>query len=380
MIQRKALQELKNGLSKNKVVVVRGPRQTGKLTIVQQVFSPEHSDVLYIDCSVKSQRAHFLDQAEFAKITNNKLILVIQNSQFLNNVNDVIDWCFDAEKLENIVLICSYEPEMDNAFWEVFRTSDAEIIVNPLSYEECAEHFGLSNEDKVLDERLVFGYYPEVVSADADVSAKEETLLAVLEKAIIRHFAGERINKKEQLIKLLRKLAYQIGEVISYNELGNDCDLDNETVERYILLFEKAGILFKLPSYFTTHKYELKKSFMVYFCDNGIRNALIRAFQPMEFRNDVEQLWKNWALSERRKMLSASTSLVTERSRGYFWLTHTKQRVDYLELSDTSGSAFQLQLSKKAKLKIPKSFVETYPEYKVTAVNRGTFIGFLKKK
>jgi len=376
MIQRKALQELKKGLSTNKVVVVRGPRQSGKLTIVSQVFSPEHPDVLYIDCAVKTQKAHFDNQEEFNKIIGGKVVLVIQNSQTLQTINDVIDWCFDAEKLENIVLICSYEPEMDNAFWEVFRTSGAEIMVNPLSYEECAETFGLAEEDKALDDRLVFGYYPEVVSSQN----KEETLLAVLDKAIIRHFAGERINKKDQLIKLLRKLAYQIGEVISYNELGNECDLDNETVERYILLFEKAGILFKLPSYFTTHKYELKKSFMVYFCDNGIRNALIRAFQPMEFRNDAEQLWKNWALSERRKMFSTSESLITDRIRCYFWLTHTKQRIDYLEISSTTGSAFQLQLSKKSKLKIPKSFVETYPTIKVASVNRATFFNFLRKR
>lgn len=370
MIKRKALEKLKLGLSKNKVVVVRGPKQTGKLTLVQQIFHPGHQDVLYIDCSVKTQKAHFENPEEFKKIIGDKLVLIIQNSQALSNINSVIDWCFDAEKLENVVIICSYEPEMDNAFWEVFRTSDAEIVINPLSYEECAEEFGLSNEDKSLDDRLIYGYYPAVVFAQN----KEETILSVLDKAIIRHFnAGERINKKEQLLKLLRKLAYQIGEVISYNELGNDCDLDNETVERYILLFEKAGILFKLPSYFTTHKYELKKSFMVYFCDNGIRNALIRAFQPMEFRNDAEQLWKNWALSERRKQLSAETTT-------YFWLTHTKQRVDYLEISQEMGAAFQLQLSKKAKLKIPKSFTETYPNYKVTAVNRGTLVGFLKKK
>src|SRR6218665_62529 len=222
MIQRKVLQDLKNGLSKNKVVVVRGPRQSGKITLVNQVFNPEHLDVIYIDCAVKTQKAHFESQAEFNKIIGDKLVLVIQNSQTLANINEVIDWCFDAEKLENTVLVCSYEPEMDDAFWEVFRTSEAEIIVNPLSYEECAEHVGLAAEDKALDERLIFGYYPEVVSADASKSstAKEETLLAVLDKAIIRHFAGERINKKEQLIRLLRKLAYQIGEVISYNELG----------------------------------------------------------------------------------------------------------------------------------------------------------------
>src|SRR6218665_381305 len=193
MIQRKVLQDLKNGLSKNKVVVVRGPRQSGKITLVNQVFNPEHLDVIYIDCAVKTQKAHFESQAEFNKIIGDKLVLVIQNSQTLANINEVIDWCFDAE-----------------------------IIVNPLSYEECAEHVGLAAEDKALDERLIFGYYPEVVSADASKSstAKEETLLAVLDKAIIRHFAGERINKKEQLIRLLRKLAYQIGEVISYNELG----------------------------------------------------------------------------------------------------------------------------------------------------------------
>lgn len=373
IVQRTAQEQLKKGLINNKVVVVRGPRQSGKFTLVNSVFPEEHPEVLYIDCTIKTQREHCTDLAEFKKILAQKTVLVIRNAQSLPSVNEVMDWCFEIDQLENVVLICSYEPDLDDAFWEVFRSSGAEIVLSPLSYEECAAHFGLGSEDKRIEERLLFGYYPQVVVSEN----KEEELLQCLEKAIIRHFnVSERINKKEELLKLLRRLAFQIGEVISYNELGQHCGLDNETVERYILLFEKAGILFKLSSHFTTHKYELKKSFMVYFCDNGIRNALIRSFQPMEYRNDAEQLWKNWVLSERRKQLLASG----KDMQLCFWLTHTKQRIDYLEIGEQESSGYQISWLKTAKVKIPKSFTETYPQIKVGTVGRSTFMGFLKKK
>ncbi len=371
MIKRQAQSEFKSALENNKIVILRGPKQSGKYTLAKAFFPEDSSDVLYIDCSIKTQKAHFDSMEEFSKMVASKKILIIRNTQTLSNINTVLDWCFEQENLENIVLICSYEPGLDQEFWEVFRSSRAEIILSPLSYEECANEFGLAKEDQSIEDRLLFGYFPEVVCSEN----KEETILACLENTIIRHFSSnERINKKEELLKLLRKLSFQIGEVISYNELGKDCGLDNETVERYILLFEKAGLLFRLPSYFTDHKYELKKSFMVYFSDNGIRNALIRSFQPMEYRNDAEQLWKNWVLSERRKQLQSKHNL----AECYFWLTHTKQRMDYIEVQKGTVTAFQIAWQKNKKIKIPKSFIETYPETKVSTIGRSTFWGFLR--
>lgn len=370
-IKRKALEGFKSALESNKIVVLRGPKQSGKFTLCNEVFPHEHPEVVYIDCSIKTQKAHFDSVEEFSKMVANKKILVIRNTQTLSNINTVLDWCFDQENLENVVLICSYEPGLDHEFWEVFRSSGAEIVLSPLSYEECANQFGLAKEDQSIEDRLLFGYFPEVVIAEN----KEETILNCLENTIIRHFnSNERINKKEELLKLLRKLSFQIGEVISYNELGKDCGLDNETVERYIVLFEKAGLLFRLPSYFTDHKYELKKSFMVYFADNGIRNALIRSFQPMEYRNDAEQLWKNWVLSERRKQLLSKNS----SPESYFWLTHTKQKIDYIEIQNDSKAAFQISWQKNKKVKIPKSFTEIYPEMKINSIGRSTFWGFLR--
>lgn len=371
MIKRQALESFKTALENNKVVVLRGPRQSGKLTLCNAIFPSEHEAVCYVNCAVRNQKAHLETAEEFQKISTNKKILVLQNAQLLPNANSVLDWCFELESLENVVLVCSYEPELDSEFWEVFRTSGAEIMLSPLSYEECANQFGLAAEDQNIEDRLLYGYYPEVVASEN----KEETLLECLEKTLIRQLSsGERINKKEQLLKLLRKLAFQIGEVISYHELGQDCGLDNETVERYIVLFEKAGILFRLPSYFTDQKYELKKSFMVYFMDNGLRNALIRSFQPMEYRNDSEQLWKNWTLSERRKQLLATG----KTSETYFWLTHTKQRIDYLEVTSGKGNAFQIVWQKTKKVKIPKSFTTYYPETKVGTITRSTLWGFLR--
>jgi len=371
MIERTVAEHFKTACENNKLVVLRGPSGTGKRTLATALFSEENTNNLYVDCAVKTQRQHFSSLSEFTKIISGKQVLVVVNTQLLENANELFDWCLEAEQIENVVLLCSFEPGLDADIWEALRTGGVEVLVSPLSYAECAKHFGLGAEDTNIDDRLLFGYYPEVVTSEN----KEAAVLNCLESSVIRQLSSdERINKKEALLKLLRQLSFQIGDVISYNDLGNTCGLDNETVERYIVLFEKAGLLFRLPCYHTNGKYELKKSFMVYFTDNGIRNALIRSFQPMEYRNDAEQLWKNWVLSERRKQLVSTGASVVS----YFWLTHTKQQMDYLEISEKGRTAYQISWQKNKKIKVPKSFTDAYPDFKTSVVFRATFWGFLR--
>jgi uncharacterized protein len=222
--------------------------------------------------------------------------------------------------------------------------------------------------------RLIFGYYPEIV---ADPETAEQQLLELLEDSIFTQLgAADRINKSDRLVQLLRLLAFNIGQAISYNDLGQQCGLDNETVERYIKLLEKAHLLFMLPSYYNGNRYELKKSHTVYFTDNGIRNALIRQFQPLEFRNDTDLLWKNWVISERLK----ANALAGREPVTYFWKTHTKQEMDYIEVTENGISAFKMQWDKRKKIRIPASFTEAYPEIKTTGINRSTFWGLITKK
>jgi predicted AAA+ superfamily ATPase len=208
-----------------------------------------------------------------------------------------------------------------------------------------------------------------------DPNNAENHVIELIDDAIGTNLtANERINKKEQLLKILRYLSWNIGKVISFNELGKHVGVDNETAERYVKLFEKAGLLYLLPSYSSDKRYELKKSHVVYFADNGIRNGLIRSFQAFDFRIDQQELWKNWVISERMKALKNSNKEI----KSYFWNTHTKQEIDLIEVESNQLTGYKIYWDKKNKLKIPSLFESYYPTCKVSGINRSTFWNFIR--
>ncbi|AEA43326.1 ATP-binding protein [Fluviicola taffensis] len=375
MIERTLEPIFRQKCQESKIVVLKGARRTGRLTLVSRVFNLENSSIGLIDCSNKKELQIFrkggLDSLK--TFSEGKKVIIIRDAQLLESLQDYIDFAIENEVLENVVLICSFEPELHEDLWEALREQGLELNLFPLSYSESAKFYGLVQEDKELEQRLIYGYYPEVIMNQDE---SERIVSEIIESSIFTQLgASERINKKENLIKLLRHLAFNIGKVISFNDLGRKCGLDNETVERYVKLFAKANLLVLISSYNNGHRYELKKSHVVYFLDNGIRNALIRAFQPLEFRNDVEELWRNFVISERYK----ANQYAGKTPEVFFWLTHTKQEVDYLELNN--GEAFGVKMSwdDSKKIKIPTSFGELYPQVKVTGISKKTFWTFLRK-
>lgn len=374
MIQRTLLPVFRQKCSESKIVVLRGPKRSGRTSLVREVFHLEDPAVLLVDCASRNDRKTLEQLPLFQEVIASRKVVILKEAQLIQNLQELIDCAIELDSLHNLILLCSFEPDLDEALWDALRDSGLELNLFPLSYPECAQATGLAKEDASLEQRLIYGYYPEIIEAGETV---EQALYELLESSIFTQLgASDRINKRDKLIKLLRHLAFNIGKVISFNELGNQCGLDNETVERYVKLFEKAALLFLVPSYYNGNRYELKKSHVVYFVDNGIRNALIRAFQPLEFRNDLAELWKNWVISERFK----ANAYAGRTPEIYFWLTHTKQEVDYLEVYADKAFGVKMQWEKRKNVKIPASFVQAYPEIKVSSVNRTTFWTFLQKK
>lgn len=374
MIQRTLLQTFQQKCSESKIVVLRGPKSSGRTTLVESCFDLQNDGVLLVDCVTKSNRKTIEQMSLFREIVATKKVVILKEAQLIPNLQELIDWCIELDHLDNLILLCSFEPDLHEALWEALRDAGLELNLFPLSYSECAQHFGLAKEDENLEQRLIYGNYPAIVSNE---DRAEQLLHELLESSIFTQLgATERINKRDKLIKLLRHLSFNIGKVISFNDLGKKCGLDNETVERYVKLFDKASILFLLPSFYNEHRYELKKSMVVYFVDNGIRNALIRAFQPLEFRNDLPELWRNYVIAERYK----ANAYAGRAPKVYFWMTHTKQEIDYIEQNDSQIFGVKLQWEKNKSIKIPASFVELYPNIKVSGINRTTFWSFLQKK
>lgn len=374
MITRFLTPVLQEKLAESKIVVLRGPRRAGRKTLLATALGEKAETALIIDCSNKKQRKEIDDPAAFRAAVAGRSIVILEEAQYLTALQAIIDDALGNDAIDNLVLCCSFEPALQEELWEALRYQGLELTVFPFSYPEMAQHNGLGTEEKEVERRLVFGYYPEIVN---DPETAGQQLLQLLEESIFTQLgAADRINKSERLIQLLRLLAFNIGQAISYNDLGQQCGLDNETVERYIKLLEKAHLLLMLPSYYNGNRYELKKSHTVYFTDNGIRNALIRQFQPLEFRNDIDLLWKNWVISERLK----ANALAGRTPVTYFWKTHTKQEIDYIEVTENGIAAFKMQWDKRKKIRIPASFTEAYPEIRTTGINRSTFWGLITKK
>lgn len=373
MIERILESTLREKCRESKIVVLKGARRSGRLTLVSQIFDLQDSHIGIIDCSNKKERKAMNSLEQLKSFSRDKKVVIIRDAQLLENLQEYIDFAIELNSLENLLLICSFEPELHEDLWEALREQGLELNLFPLSYSESAKFHGLVQEDKSLEQRLIYGYYPEVVTNENEA---EKLVSEIIESSIFTQLgASERINKKENLIKLLRHLAFNIGKVISFNDLGKKCGLDNETVERYVKLFAKANLLVLISSYNNGHRYELKKSHVVYFLDNGIRNGLIRAFQPLEFRNDGEELWKNFVISERFK----ANEYARKKPEVFFWLTHTKQEIDYLEINEGEAFGAKISWDDSKKIKVPASFTEIYPQIKVSGISKKTFWTFLRK-
>jgi len=376
MIPRIQYKQLKQQISENKLLLVTGPRSVGKQTIINEIVEATGHSFLELNAKEKSIKKMFevVTSTSLVDIFQNNRYLIIHESQYLEQLQTIIEEVLSNNWDVTLILTCSYEPLMDEVLREVLQLQGLEFQLLPPTFYELAQYNGLPNEEKLLEQRLIFGNYPAVVS---NLDEAIPTLKKLVEEVIFTNLGvTDRINKGEKLIHMLQLLAFEVGNAISYNDIGDRCGLDNETVERYVDLLEKSFVLIKLPSFYNENRYELKKGNVIYFVDNGIRNVLINNFNPMMIRNDWNQLWKNWLVSERVKW----NKLNQKEVEYFFWKTHTKQVMDFLEIENGVVSAYKTSWDKKKKMKFPASFVEAYPTAKTFTLNRSTYWGFLTKK
>lgn len=375
MIPRMIQEQVKNHLLNNKILILMGSKGVGKKKLILDAID-DASEVLIFDANNKKVQKEltFTNPKELLEKLEGRSYVLIQDAQYLNDLQQIIETILFGDENTTLILTCSFEPLLDDILKEALDMQGLILNLYPPLFQEIANQMGIVEFDKTLPQRLVYGNYPEVILEQEN---KEDFLLDLVEKAIFTNFSpNERINKGEKLLKMLQILAFEVGEVISYNDVGFRCGLDNETVERYIDLLQKAFILIKIPTYYNGHKYELKKAHTVYFYDNGIRNAIIRNFNEIDLRNDVDVLWKNWLISERIKWNVQNGNQLTY----YFWRTNTKQHMDFIEVKDDQISAYKSIWDKRKKPKFPLSFKTAYPQAATHALNRSTYWGFLSKK
>ena len=361
----------------NKIIWLEGPIGAGKSTYAATILAEADMEFETIDFKSKEVNTKFssLNEQELKWYFNQCAVYLLKDAQYYKGLQALIDLVLAQEISATLVLTTAFKAGMNEELREAIQWEGLSFYFPPMSFYELANANGMVYEEKNLENRLVFGSVFEQFTMNTDYYI--EQLNQQLEN-ILTHQLGvfERVNKKKSLYRLLQLLALRMGESISYNELGDIVDLDNETVERYIQLFQSAHLLIVLPAMFNDKRYEVKKQHVVYFIDNGIRNALIQNFTPFEDRFDQEILWKNWLISERFKWLR----ITHKNPNFYFWKSHTRQFIDLIEVEENEVFAMRCTWNKKKKIKEPPLFSAYYNDVIFKSINRSTYLGFLTKK
>ncbi|MDR1875481.1 MAG: ATP-binding protein [Synergistaceae bacterium] len=372
MIRRFLQDTLESKLGRGKALVLMGARQVGKTTLVRSVAA-HRNDVLWLNGDEIDVQALFenVSAARLKAILGKNSTLVLDEAQRIRDVGLklklITDQCPDVQ----LIATGSSSFDLANQVNEPLTGRKLEYVLYPLSFGELAAHHGLIEEKRLLRHRLVHGSYPDVVNHAGE---EKEVLRQLSDSYLYKDvLMWDHIKKSDKLVKLMQALAFQVGSQVSYPELGQICGLDYKTVEKYILLLEQAYVLFRLGSFSRNLRNELKASRKIYFIDNGIRNAVIADFRPMEIRSDAGALWENYLVSERRKKLQYAGIW----ANSWFWRTQQQQEIDYIEEENGQISAWEFKWNPSAAPRQPRSFVEAYPGSVFSVIHRDNFDEFL---
>ena len=357
MIQRMSAEKIKNA-AKSKIVVLLGARQVGKTTLLKSLFDSDSLLWLNGDEIDVQNLFETISAERFKAYLGTKKIVVIDEAQRISNIGLRLKVLADSLPDIQVYATGSSSFDLANNVNEPLTGRKREFRLFPLSFAELVNHSDLLTEKRMLSHRLVFGSYPEVVTSQGnEIEILKELYQSYLYKDILTF---EKIRRSDRLVKVLQALAWQIGSQVSYSELAQTCSMDAKTVEHYISILEQAFIVFRLGAFSRNLRNELKNSRKVYFYDNGIRNAIIANFSPIENRSDAGALWDNYVISERIKKIACEGSFVNN----WFWRTKEQQEVDYLEERDGKLCAYEFKWSDASakKARIPLSFSRAYPE------------------
>ena len=373
IIKRRLQKTITDRLFKGKVIIILGARQVGKTTLIEHILSDLDYPVIELNGDEADVRELLTDttSTRLQAIVGRNKIVFIDEAQRISNIGITLK--LFADKLGDVQVIAtgSSSFELTAKINEPLTGRKYQFQLFPPSYLEMVDHHGLLTENRLLEHRLTFGYYPEIITHPGE----ERELLQLLSDSFLYKdlLLLEDVTKPILFEKLLKALALQLGSEVSFNELSRLTGANHQTVEKYITLLEKAFVIFRLPAFSRNVRNEIRKGKKFYFYDNGIRNAIINNFQFPSQRTDMGPLWENFLISERMKSL-AHMGLNVDK---YFWRTTQQQEIDYIEESAQSLTAWKFKWNPKSKARIPKTFTRAYPDAECSVVTPESFMDFL---
>jgi uncharacterized protein len=373
MIQRLFQEELKKRMFQGKAILLFGSRQCGKSTLTEHFLKELNEPFLYLNGDEADVREILTNttSAKLKALAGNNKIVFIDEAQRIPNIGITLKLFTDRLKDIQVIATGSSAFELAGKVNEPLTGRKYEFMLYPLNFKEMVDHHGLLEEKRLLEQRLVYGYYPEIVTKPG----REKELLKLLANSYLYKdlLTLEQIKKPVLLEKLLKTLALQLGSEVNYNELSQTVGADKGTVEKYTDLLEKAFVLFRLPALNRNVRNEIKKGKKVYFYDCGIRNAIINNFNALNNRTDTGALFENFFIAERLKYLRYNNMDATQ----YFWRTTQQQEIDLIEETNKKMKAFECKWNEKARARFPQTFIINYPgteKHVVTPVNVEEFV------
>lgn len=345
---------IRNRINKGKAIVVIGPRQVGKTTLIESIL--ESKEYLLLDGDDPKTRALLTEPntEQIKTILGKYKYIFIDEAQRIDGIGITMKIITDRFKDVQLFTSGSSSFDLSNKINEPLTGRKWEYQLFPVSWEEYESYHGFLHAEQNLENRLLYGFYPDVLNNTGDeISILRNLVNSYLYKDILS-FAE--IRKPEVLEKMVQALALQIGSEVNYSELAQTVNVDKNTVSKYIDILEKGYIIFKLNSFSRNLRNEIKTNKKIYFYDNGVRNMVIGNFNPIEIRNDKGALWENFLISERVKQIEYKESLV----HTYFWRTKQQQEVDFVEEDGGKVFGYEFKWNKKKFQKLPKTFIETY--------------------
>lgn len=357
-----------------KAIILLGARQVGKTTLLKKIIQEQQVDALYLNCDEPQTVAALTNcnLKELQMIVGANKFVVIDEAQKVDNIGLTLKLIVDNMPDVQVVATGSSAFELRNCLNEPLTGRKFEYQMFPISSNEIYQSSGYIDLKGALETRLIYGSYPDILNHANDA---RELLRMLTDSYLYKDIlATDNLRKPDVLDKLLRALAFQVGCEVSYNELAQIVGTDSKTVERYIELLEKCYIIFRLHGLSRNLRNELKKAKKIYFYDNGVRNAVIQQFAPLDIRNDAGALWENFFISERIKHNHYQQNYCNT----FFWRTKSQLEIDYIEEQNGQMTAFEMKWNpKKSNTSIPETFLNAYDVKETVVITPENYLEYL---